>query len=117
MANWQKNNRAHACLSFFETWHHNRREVKFTPSGEWDTNFLIKSATEESPDMRASKAKAHAEMLDGAFTGLFGAKYEENVTREDALNAMFQILNEPGKKLKDLGNPVDASYQFIGETS
>lgn len=112
---WQKNNRAHACLSFFEAWHHDQKEVKFTPTGDWSTNFLIKSAAGETAAMRAGKAKTHAEMLDGVFTGLFRAKREAGVDRDAALGSMLAVLGDSGKKLKDLGDPVDASYRFIGE--
>lgn len=112
---WSNNNRAHTSLWFFEKWQHNKRKAKFTPSGEWGTDFLIESATGESPEMRKAKAKTHAEMLDGAFTSLFNAKYEEGVTRKAAISAMVAILNDSSNKMKDLGDPVDSLYRFIGE--
>ena len=115
MANWQKNNRAHAGLCFFEKWHHEQPDVKFTPAGQWSTNYLIKSASGESENMRADKAQAHAELLDGAFKSLFVAKYEEGIDRDAALAAILQVLNDSSKKLEDLGDPVDECYQFIGE--
>lgn len=115
MANWQPNNRAHACLWLFETWHHDRRGERFSEVGTWSTDFVIRSAAGESAAMRHDKVKTHAELLDGAFTSLFGAKYEDNVDRDAALAAMRAVLDDRGKTLADLGDPVDANYRFIGE--
>ena len=119
---WNKNNRAHACLYFFSGFagigdaeHHDQRDAQFTPTGEWDTDFLIKSAAGESPDTRAAKARAHAELLDGVFRSLYRARYEEGFDRDSAIQQMHGVLNDPARKLKDLADPVDAAYQFIGE--
>lgn len=112
---WSKNNRAHACLWFFEIWHHDQRDALFEPSGEWSTDFLIKAAPGESGEMRLAKCRSHAEMLDGAFTNLYRAKLESGVTTEDAIDRMVDVLNDKTKKLKDLGDPVDACYRFLGE--
>lgn len=115
MASWQNNNRAHTSLWFFEMWHLDQRTAKFTPSGEWSTNFLIRSAAGESSDMRKDRVRTHAEMLDGAFIKLYRAEYEDGVDRDAALATMEAVLNDSGKTLADLGGPVDASYRFIGE--
>lgn len=112
---WNRNNRAHACLCFFEKWHHDKRDTLFTPAGEWSSNFLIKSAAGESSDVRSSKARAHAEMLDGVFTGLYRAQYEDGFDRDTAISQMQDVLGDESKKMKDLGDPVDAAYRFIGE--
>ena len=95
--------------------HHDERDAKFTAAGEWETGFLIKSAANDSPTMRAEKARTHAELLDNTFTSLFAAKYEEGVTSEQAVAAMIVVLSDSGKKMKDLGDPVDAMYRFSGE--
>ena len=63
------NNRAHACLWFFEIWHHNQRDVPFVPAVEWGTSFLIKSSAGESRQLPGN-AQPHAEMLAGAFISL-----------------------------------------------
>ncbi|HJR68994.1 MAG TPA: hypothetical protein VKA43_03065 [Gammaproteobacteria bacterium] len=112
---WEKNNRAHACLCVFEKWHHKKRDVPFVATGEWTTDFLIKSAAGESAAMRSKKARAHAELLDGAFSGLYRAKYETNFDRDTAIEQMLAVLKNKTMKLKDLGDPVDQAYQFIGE--
>jgi hypothetical protein len=112
---WEKNNKAHACLCIFEKWHHDKRDVPFVATGEWTTNFLIKSAAGDSAAMRRSKARAHAEMLDGVFSNLYRTKYETDVDRDTAVEEMFAVLIDKTKKLKDLGDPVDQAYQFIGE--
>lgn len=112
---WNRNNRAHTCLCFFEKWHHDRRDTQFNPTGEWTTDFLIKSAAGDTSDMRSNKARAHAELLDGVFASMFRAKYEDGFDQNMAIAQMNDVLSDSSKKMKDLGDPIDAAYQFIGE--
>ena len=112
---WNKNNRAHTSLWFFEKWHHDRRDTQFIPAGEWETSFLIKSVAGDTPGAREKKALTHAEMLDGVFTNLFRASYEQGVDRDAAIDKMKAVLIDDSKRMKDLGDPVDECYQFLGE--
>lgn len=112
---WNPNNRAHACLWLFEKWHHGHREEPFSLAGEWRTDFLIKAAAGESAELRQKKAETHAELLDDAFTSLFGARYEQGMTAERAIAGMLAVLADAAKRLKDLGPSVDEAYRFIGE--
>ena len=114
---WTSTNRAHACLSFFEKWHHEKRDVTFTAAGEWKTGFMIKSAAGESNDIRKDKAEAHAKMLDGVFTGLFGAVLENDMDSDVAVASMISILGDSSKRMKDLGDVVDSVYRFLGEVA
>lgn len=113
---WNNNNRACACLWFFEKWKLNQNDVKFTPAGEWGTDFLIGAAAGESMAMRNEKAQTHAAMLDSAFINLFNAKYENDQTSETAVAALLAILKDKSKKLKDLSEPADSCYHFYGES-
>ncbi len=112
---WSNNNRAHACLWFFEKWHLDRKTIPFVAAGNWQTSDLIKAATNDSVVIRENKARAHAQMLDDVFTSLYRAKYEEGISQDDAIESMFGVLNSKSKKMKDLGDPVDLSYKFLGE--
>lgn len=112
---WSNNNRAHTSLWFFEKWHLEQKSSPFNPSGEWSTGFLIKAAAGEGAQMTDNKARAHAQMLDDALTSLYRAKYEEGVSQQDAIDGMYAVLRDTEKQLKDLGDPVDEAYQFLGE--
>ena len=76
---------------------------------------MIKSAVGESADNRLKKARAHAALLDCAFTGLNRAEYETDFDQEKAMASMVEVLNDSAKKMKDVGDPVDKAYRFIGE--
>jgi len=112
---WSPNNKAHACLSGFEIWHHKQPKTSFMASGEWGTDFMIKAVPGESPSTRASKVDAHAKLLNEAFTALYGAKPEGNLDQDDAVAQMKTALSDSGKKMRDVGDAVDAAYRFIGE--
>jgi hypothetical protein len=113
---WSANNKAHACLWQFETWHHNKKEESFTNTGNWQTDFIIKSAAGEPTEMRSSKATTHAELLNQVFTSLFKAKYETGYEEDDkAINAMEAVLKDSAKTMADLGVEVDKAYLFRGE--
>ena len=112
---WSKTNSAHACLFFFEKWYHDRRDTLFTPSGEWSTDFLIKSAAGESAATRSSKANAHAEMLDSVFSNWFKAEYETGFDKNKAIENIINVLDDSTKKMKDLGDPIDSAYRFFRE--
>jgi hypothetical protein len=113
---WSNNNRAHTSLWFFEKWHLGQESSPFHPSGEWSTRFLIKSASGESVEMTNNKALAHAQLVDDAMTSLYRAKYEEGISQQNAIDSIYAVLKDPEKLLKDLGDPVDEAYHFLGET-
>ena len=112
---WSPNNKAHACLSGFEIWHHKQPETTFVQSGEWGTDFLIKSVPGEPPESRAQKASAHAKLLGEAFRSLYGAKPEAGISEADAVKRIEGGLADSGKTMSDLGDIVDEAYRFIGE--
>lgn len=112
---WNPAEPAHACLCFFEKWHHEQRSVQFTPAGEWTTDFLIKSAAGESKAVRDSKADAHARLLDEVFIKIFRVNYEDAFTQDMAIQQMGDVLKNNAKMMKDLGDPVNAAYRFADE--
>lgn len=114
---WSPNNKAHACLSGFEIWHHKQPGTTFVASGDWGTDFMIKAVPGESPDARTTKATAHAKLLNEAFTSLYGAKPEGNLSEDDAVGRLEAGLSDSSKKMRDLGDIVDDAYRFLGEIS
>lgn len=112
---WSTNNRAHTSLCFFELWHQEQRDASFEEAGDWSTSYLIRAAAGDSAEMRAGKARTHAELLDGVFTGMNRASYEQGVDREAAVASMVEVLVDDAKQLRDLGDPVDEAYRFLGE--
>ncbi len=112
---WNSNNRAHACLWTFETWHKKIRDAEFNEVGEWKTDYIIGFAPGGSSDMRRQNAQFHVELLDEAFINLFRASYEEGVDRDMAIEGMLAVLSDSSKTMSDLADPVDDFYRFIGE--
>jgi hypothetical protein len=112
---WSPNNKAHTCLSGFEIWHHKQKNISFQDSGEWSTNFLIKAALGESPQVRSKKVQAHAKLLDQVFRSLFGARPEAALTDRQVLEKMIAVLTDGSQTMKDLGDAVDAGFRFLGE--
>lgn len=111
---WNKNNRAHTSLCFFEMWD-KKVDVKFTTAGEWDTNFLIGFSAGESEETRAFQVKTHADKLDSVFISLYRATYEDGFNSDLAIASISNILSDKDKTLSDLGDIVDAAYKFYGE--
>lgn len=112
---WNSNNRAHACLWTFEIWHKKQRDAGFDEVADWTTDYVIGFAAGGSNDLRAQNARAHAELLDEAFTSLFRAKYEDGSSSEQAIDAMLTVLEDNTKTVSDLADLVDEHYRFIGE--
>jgi|SRR5882672_10936622 len=112
---WNANNRAHACLWIFETWHHNQKDLGFDEVGSWKCDFIIKSAAGESAAMKREKANTHAVLLDDVFTSLYRAAYEANKDQASSIADMEAVLGDSTKTMSDLADVVDAAYRFRGE--
>jgi len=112
---WNANNRAHACLWIFETWHHDQRDLGFDEVGNWKCNFIIKAAAGEGAVMRKEKANTHAMLLDDVFTSLYRATYEANKDQVTSIADMEAVLGDDTKTMSDLADVVDAAYRFRGE--
>ncbi|WP_062060343.1 hypothetical protein [Cellvibrio sp. OA-2007] len=112
---WNSNNTAHAALYSFEKWNHNVKRKNFETVGNWSTDFLIGFVAGDSATVRQEKVESHARKLDQVFTALFGAVYSNGFKRISAISSMESILNDQGKTLADLGDPVDEAYKFRGE--
>lgn len=112
---WNKNNRAHTSLCFFEIWNSKQTNTQFTAAGEWSTDFLIGFSQGESELLRAEQVKTHAQMLDSAFISLYRATYEKDFNFSLAIASISSVLSDKDKKLNDLGDIVDAAYKFYGE--
>lgn len=58
-----------------------------------------------------------AGQLDSLFRRGFFAKFEQGVSRSQAVNAMGALLSKSGTTLPQLGKVADDSYRFRGEAS
>lgn len=112
---WNANNRAHACLWIFETWHHKQKDMGFDEVAKWSCDFIIKSATGDSAATKKKKANVHAVLLDDAFTSLYRASYETGKDQNSSIAAMENVLSDSTKTMSDLADIVDAEYKFRGE--
>lgn len=112
---WNANNRAHACLWIFETWHHKKNNLGFDEVKDWTCDFIIKSAAGESAAIKKKKAETHAVLLDNAFTSLYRATYEASNNQDSSIAAMETVLSDSTKTMSDLADVVDTAYRFKGE--
>jgi hypothetical protein len=112
---WNSNNRAHTSLWGFEIWDHDDEDAGFEEVGSWGTDYIVKSSPGDSAEMRAEKARTHAEKLDGAFVSLFRAGYEDGQDRGSATDSMTEILGDSNNTMSDLADVVDDKYKFLGE--
>jgi hypothetical protein len=77
-------------------------------------NFPI-WAKGESTNLRELRARSFATMLDNIFRDHEGARYENGVTRPQAIDAMKDVLIDDDKTINDLADVADDSYRFIEE--
>jgi hypothetical protein len=68
-----------------------------------------------SDDARRTRAETLAQQVDNIFRQLRGAKYEEGVAGEDAIQKMVAQLLTQGGTVADLAEVSDALYLFWKE--
>ena len=56
-----------------------------------------------------------AGQLDGMFRTMYGAVYEEGVTRAKAVAGLDEVLASGAATVADLAAAADARYEFLGE--
>ena len=114
MSDWSNNNRAHTSLWFFESYHHGNA-TGFDHAKTWTCGYLTGVVAGDGPEMIASKARAHAVLLDEAFTKLYRATYEPGVTQQETTLAFETVLTDTEKTIVDLAKVVDDKLKFNGE--
>ena len=111
MANWTKNNRA--CTTLWTTLYNMKQlQSNFEESGQLKMQDLTFYNALSSSDLRNQEAKIIADQLDNIFRIGRGAKYENGVTRSDAMTAMIEILTDDSKLVEELATKIDNQYLF-----
>lgn len=114
MATWSKNNMACADTWIFLKALMQLNEV-FSKSGTIKVEELTFWNESASPELRNIAAKTICQQLDNMFRLIDKATFEKDVTIEDAINSMADVLLKKGNTLTDVAEVVDSKYFFQGE--
>lgn len=87
--------------------------TSFEKSGDLaigDLSFYNKPGGSEQ---QKQEATALSIQLDKVFTGVRGARYADNVSKNKALSDMMQVLLQENRQVKHLAQVVNNNYVFI----
>ena len=116
---WSKNNEAHRTLWAFVRIKHLRSDgtyPKFAEGEGWTTDFLLKHAPGEAPEMKRSKARKFALNFDGVARNFTGARQETGKDHNSATETMITALLDSSLTLgENIGDVADSVYQFLSE--
>jgi hypothetical protein len=115
MADWNKNNRA-CKTTWFTLYVLNQLEEAFPAAGAIKMNELTFFTQTGDAQLRKVMARSLAIAMDNNFRLIRGAKFEEGVKPESALQDMVDILVDEKKTVADLAEVNDKNYLFLGET-
>lgn len=114
MSDWSKNNRA--CTTTWSTLTvlDQLKEI-FKDSGNMKMQQLTFWSNADTSAMRELKTSALATQMDNIFTMIRGATYEENKSKESAIQDMKKIMTTADKTVSDLAAANDDNYLFWKE--
>jgi hypothetical protein len=112
------------------TWSRNHRSCETT----WSTLYALIQLRAAFPDSgeipmpqlafwtqsarsREVRARALAAQMDGVFTHIRGARYEDEVNQAGAVAALSVALLTESNTVSDLAEACDAQYRFWGESA
>jgi hypothetical protein len=114
MANWSKNNRA--CKTTWSTLRTlDQLDAVFGDAGTLKMKELTYYNQTSSKEQRKSIARMLAAQLDNIFRELRGARYENEITGDKAIQSMVEILIKPEATVAVLSEQCDINYKFYGE--
>lgn len=113
MANWTADKPAHV-----DTWYALYRLGQINEQGDKSGDIKMSEMTYFNPTVSTDSLKIEvtliADTIDRLFT-TFGAKLENNISRNKALVDMINILVDKDKTILDLAEKNDENYLFINE--
>jgi hypothetical protein len=115
MADWNKNNRA-CKTTWFTLYVLNQLEEPFPAAGALTMKQLTFFTQTGDDQMRKVMARSLAIAMDNNFRLIRGAKFEEGVRPETALQDMVDTFVDEAKAVADLAAVNDKNYLFLGET-
>ncbi len=114
MANWTIDKPAHVD-TWFSLFRLGQISKKFSASGKIRMSELTFFNPTIGKDSLKVEATLIADTIDRVFTS-WGAKLENNISRNTALNDMIQVLLDKEKTVLDLAEKNDENYFFTSET-
>jgi len=116
MAIWNPSIRA--CTTVWSTLRVlDQNDRPFRKSGDVKMAELTYWNPTSSVEMRRLQANSLANQMDNFFREIRGAKYEDGVSRNEALQGILSTLMDEEKTISDLAEVADANYLFWGEES
>lgn len=116
MDNWKPNDRAATTTWLtLRTLAQIPKDLIFKEAGSLTMNQLAFWAKSSSLKMRRVQAESLSIMIDNVFRDVRGAKYEEGVTNQMAVDSIRDALLDKDKTVADLAEVNDQSYLFWGE--
>jgi hypothetical protein len=114
MAAWSRNHRS--CEATWTTLYALiQLRAAFGDAGEIPMSQL--TFWTQSARSRDVRARALAAQMDGVFTTIRGARYEDGVQQNGAIAALSEALLTESKTVSDLAEVCDAQYRFWGEVA
>jgi len=114
MFKWSLDNRA--CKTTWSTLMElEQLKAVFKDAGSMKMSELTYWNNTDSDDMRTTKVNAIAIEMDNIFTEERGAKYEENKSKETAIQDIKNIMVNSDKLVQDLAEVNDNNYLFWNE--
>ena len=114
MANWTAEKPSHVD-TWFSLFRLGQISKHFNPSGKIKMSELTFYNPTVSNDSLKVEATLIADTIDRVFTS-WGAKLENNISRNTALTEMIKILLDKDKTILDLAEKNDEIYFFTNET-
>jgi hypothetical protein len=115
MADWNKNNRA-CKTTWFTLFVLNQLQEAFPAAGTLTMKQLTFFTQTGDEQLRKTMARSLAIAIDNNFRLIRGAKFENGVKPESALQDMVDTLVNEKRTVADFAGVNDKNYSFLGET-
>ena len=118
---WSANNIAHRMTWAFARSLHidaafdNNKLTTFIEGGEWNTSFIIGSATGATDAERHNNAGIYARKFNAWSIIQQEATYEHNYSPSTAIQKLTDVFSPASAKLKDCADAIDEIYRCKGE--
>jgi hypothetical protein len=90
-------------------------DAVFADAGAIKMSGLMSWNAQDSAKIRRMKARGLATQLHFFFRNVAGARGEQDVTEDQAIQAALDVLVQAAMTVADLGQAVDTSYRFLEE--
>lgn len=116
MAKLSNNNRAHKTAYTTLVILH-QLEAPWDEAADVKMSELRHFAPSDSSEMREMHARTLAHQIDNVYRMVRGARLEPDMSLNDAIEGMVEILTDGDRTVFDLAQASDAGYRFFGEAA